>query len=243
MRAALLIAGQPRTFEFCFPSLQRHLLDVYCPDIFICTNDQEARMRELYKPVAMEVIGTEECIAQGTRLREGFGHPDMPAEAGLSVGYKFLRCTEMKREFEKKSHFVYDVVMISRFDVKFAHIQPIGHPAENVIYVPLVDAYPVLSDPVPGLHWGGYSGHLCWMSSQVVDLLPQIYFSATNWLQLATGAKAQWGQNPEHVLKYFCDKNGIRAKFVQIQMMLIRGSSEAPLGYDHQPISIYPEFA
>ncbi len=244
MKSALLLSGQPRTFEFCFPSLKEHILDVYHPDIFIVTDatpDQERRLRELYKPVAMENVDQETINAETARLRAEAGHPDPVPERVLSVAYKHLRCVQLKKDYEA-THGSYDVVILSRFDVKFASVQKIGPVEEDVFYLPLVDAYPVVSWPVRGLHWGGYSTHTCWMSSKTCDKLQNIYFAPTDWLELASKVM-KWGDNPEHVLKYFCDNNGIRPEFVEIDMMLIRGTSENPLGFDHKPIFHYPRFA
>src|SRR3989304_4806894 len=60
MRIALMMCGQPRTMEFCFPSQKKHILDAYHPDVFIYSDDQRQRMIELYNPVTIDVRCQEE---------------------------------------------------------------------------------------------------------------------------------------------------------------------------------------
>ena len=79
------------------------------------------------------------------------------------------------------------------------------------------------------------------MSSEVADGTAGIYFEGEDNFNLARQV-AEWGYIPEHVVKNYCDRNGIVAQFVDMQMMLIRGTNEAPLSFDHQPLSEYPEY-
>ena len=79
------------------------------------------------------------------------------------------------------------------------------------------------------------------MSSKVSDMTIGIYFEGEDNYKIAC-AVAEWGYIPEHVLKHYCDRNGIKAEFVDIEMMLIRGTSEAPLSFHHHPLSEYPEY-
>ena len=59
---AFCIYGQPRTWSFCFPSLKKHLLDVYHPDVFLCTDGEQEQMEKAYHPTAMEAISPEEQL-------------------------------------------------------------------------------------------------------------------------------------------------------------------------------------
>jgi hypothetical protein len=247
MRAALLMCGQPRTMEFCFPSVKRHILDVYQPDVFVCSDEQEERLGELFHPTAMDIRPQDEIDKEVEMLRSMYApydHNVIPPiqTKDLSAAWKVYRAAEMKREHEFMTGFIYDVVLISRFDVKFAGIQPIKNVEENVIYVPRTGAYWITPPDRPGIHWHGYSTHLCWMSSKVADMTAGIYFEGEDNYKIACEV-ADWGYIPEHVLKNFFDRNGIRAEFVEISMMLIRGTAESPLAFDHRPLTEYPQYS
>jgi len=239
---ALLLAGQPRTFEFCYLSLKHHILDVYNPDVFICADSEGEKLAQLYKPVGMAIVNHQDAYQEAIDLRNSLGlSPNIP-EAALSVAYKVMLCNGMKMAQEIVNKAAYDVIILTRFDVKFATVQPIGEIKLDTLYVPFIDAYPIKSDERPGHHWGGYSAHLSWMSSHVADKLANMYFSEVDWLKLATEAKADWGQNPEHVLEFYCTRNNINVEFINVDMMLIRGTSKSPLAFNNTSLKSYPKF-
>lgn len=244
MRYALLICGQPRTMEFCYPSLKRHILDVYQPDVFLVSDEQPGRMQELFNPKQMQICSQEYIDEQVRAMRLGYHNTpnDGLVAKDLSIAWKLWHANRMKRVEEVEEGFRYDTVMLTRFDVKFHKVPAVGQAAENVIYVPRVGAYWETPPDEPGIHWHGYSAHLCWMSSQVADQIAGIYFEGEDNFKIASQV-ADWGYIPEHVLKNYCDRNGIRAQFVDIEMMLIRGTSEEPLSYHYCPLSEYPEYA
>ena len=243
MRYALLMCGQPRTMEFCFPSLKKHILDVYHPDVFVCSDEQKERLKELFDPIRIDVRSQEVINVEYAEMRSRYHPPEAETMVpkDLSIAWKVWRANQMKREIEAELSFTYDVVMISRFDVKFKCVPAIGEAEENVIYVPRVGAYWITPPDEPGIHWHGYSAHLCWMSSKVSDMTAGMYFEGEDVFKLACEV-VDWGYIPEHVFKFFCDRNGIRAQLVDIEMMLIRGTSEAPLSFHHQSLSNYPEY-
>jgi hypothetical protein len=243
MRYALLITGQPRTMEFCFPSLKQHILDVYHPDVFVVSDEQRERLIELFNPVGIDVRSQEEIDELYKALRMKYVTPDqerVPAK-DLSCVWKQYRAAEMRREYENTNGFDYDVVIQTRFDVKLLKVPPITMPKENTFYVPIRGGYWDTPPDEPGIHWHGYSTQLCWMSSKVSDMTIGIYFEGEDNYKIAC-AVAEWGYIPEHVLKHYCDRNGIQAHFVDIEMMLIRGTSEAPLSFHHHSLSEYPEY-
>ena len=243
MKYALLMCGQPRTMEFCFPSLKKHILDVYHPDVFLCSDEQEERLRELFNPMRIDIHSQEKIDAEVAELRAGYTNQpgDGLVAKDLSIAWKVWRANQMKREIEAEFGFRYDTVMISRFDVKFKSIPDIGKAEENTIYVPRVGAYWNSPPDEQGIHWHGYSAHLYWMSSKVADGVAGIYFEGEDNFNIARQV-ADWGYIPEHVLKNYCDRHGILAQLVDIEMMLIRGTSEAPLSFHHHPLSEYPEY-
>ena len=181
-KVALLIAGQPRTMEFCYPSQKQHILDVYYPDVFICSDDKEQRMRELYNPVGIDIHDQVYIDEQIVIKRSKFippGQEVMPHK-DLSIAWKVWRVNEMKQGYEKEHGFVYDVVLLTRFDVKFASIQTIEIPKPDTLYVPTIGGYWATPPDEPGIHWHGFSTHMCWMSSSISDRLAPMFFEGTN---------------------------------------------------------------
>jgi hypothetical protein len=250
MKYALLMCGQPRTMEFCFPSLKKHILDVYAPDVFICSDDQGQHMMGLFQPKKMDISSQETILNAAEKLREKH-LPELLPIPVLSAGWKFYRCFQLMQEYAEQNKLQYDCVIVCRFDLKILSIEPIAEIEENAIYVPKVDGYPevpqYILDIYPEsfqnhLHWGGYSTHLCWMTPSVAEKISQIYFDDVDNNRLATAAKAEWGQNPEHVLKWFCEQNSITPKYYDGEMMLIRGDSNCPMAFNWQPLSKYPRF-
>lgn len=242
LRTALCITGLPRTMEYCFPSQKQHLLDVYHPDVFtVCTTPEFHRVVDLYNPTGFIALTEEEVLEKATELRHGLTPVAYPPSA-LPFSYKAKLCVELMREWEKAQGYEYDLVFFSRFDVKFKSIQPVSLPEQDTLYVPRVGAYWATPPADPGIHWGGYSGHLCWTTSRVAEMISNIYYAPEDWHGRSCASSETWGNAAEYLLKYFCDNNGIQARLVDIEMMLIRGTSESPLSFNWQDLSAYPDY-
>ncbi len=238
-KLALIINGQPRTFEFCFPSLKKHILDVYHPDVYICTDDKEERIVELYKPTAIDVLTQEEIFDSAIPMRANI--PSVMAINDLSFNWKMQKAMARKSEYEAANNFIYDTVAITRFDVKFQSVPDIVA-LSNTCHVPLIGGYWTTPPDKPGIHWGGYSCHLFWSTSAIMNRIANIYFDEFDYLTSATKALENFGWAPEHVWKHFIDVNKIGVKFENINMMLIRGSNNNPLAFDNSSLQKYPEY-
>lgn len=242
LRTALCIAGLPRTMEYCFPSQKEHLLDVYHPDVFtFATAADRDRVVELYRPNMVCMLSEDFVLEEALKLRRGLSTIPYPPSA-LPSSYKMLQCVKNLRDWEHLGNFKYDVVFISRFDVKFKKIQPVEPPEQDTLYVPRVGGYWATPPAEPGIHWGGYSGHLCWTTSKVALQLANIYYDPQDWYKRSVESSGEWGNAAEYLLKFYCEQNGIQVKFVDIDMMLIRGTSEAPLSFNWQDLSAYPGY-
>jgi len=246
MKIALILAGQPRTFKFCYPSFKRLIIDVYNPDIFIVSDDKETELRQLYNPVAMEIKTQDYINQQVAILRDKYRQVDpqfevIPAK-DLSIAWKLYRAAQLKQEYEK-IHGLYDIVIVTRFDIKFKSIQATENVDKNTIYVPKIGAYWIIPPDKPGIHWHGYSAHLCWMSSKVFDkLAAEMYFEGDNHYRMSCEVNKEWGFIPEHVFKYFLERHNINVELVDIDMMLIRGTSERPLAFHNLSLDDYPYY-
>jgi len=228
-RMAFCLYGQPRTMEFCAPSIKKHILDVYHPDVFACSDSQGDKIQELFNPVAMEIHSVEEEneLMGEHRLRYGViqhnstPYPKFPNQ-DLSVMFKTWRCGEMMKENERING-TYDVVSASRFDSKYLSIEPIHIPEENTLYIPRVDANQGAAD-VNGVHWGtGYSTHFFYGTSAIGRML----FDSYNWSDDHFNEMNEW--NTEKALLWRCKKDNIKVVYIEVRFMLIRGTNERPL--------------
>ena len=230
MKCALMISGLPRTMEFCFPSQKKHILDVYNPDVFICSVEQEEKFRELYDPVDIEIYSHEFIQSQfGERVAK-YTHSQTQAWRDLAANWMLLRCSEMV-----KKRGEYDVIFSTRPDIKFLSVAQVGELEDNTVYAPRVDALHCLPDD-RGLHFGGYSFQLCWGKSDVMHKLCQ-YYHLSDQIYDEAGL---W--HAEIIAKLLCEKLGIKRKMVEIDMMIIRGTLENLLSTNLKPLALFPEY-
>ena len=243
MKMALCIYGQPRTMEFCFPSVKEHILDVYHPDVFVAADSQGDRIKELYNPVAMKIYSQEEewKLIGDRRTKYGVSvpFPEFPQfpirpPEDLSYLFKGWKCSELLREYEIL-HEKYDVVVGTRFDAKYLKIQRITVPKKDYLYLPSIDA----CHSVPDSRF--YASHLWWSSSATALAILNGY----NWSDVCYQELGRWCG--EMMLKWFCDKNGIKVKRTDVTFMLIRDGGGNPHVYldgRFLPISAthYPEY-
>ncbi len=242
MRVAFLLTGNAQTYEFCFPSTKKHILDVYNPDVFLCTNTECVKTVELYHPKDYAILSSEFIIGEAIWFRtakHGIPKYDLLKEKDLEANWKVLHCNMMKQSSELSSNFKYDVVIVGRFDVKYCYIQPIEKVEENVLYIPFKDAHQQFPG-ADGLTYKGYSNQLCWMTSKTADnLIGETLFGDVDYVR-ESGFKVN--DEPEKLLKYVCDAKGIRRQFVNIGAMIIKGTSIEPLAHDFGSMERYPEY-
>jgi hypothetical protein len=243
MKIALCLYGQARTFEFCAPSVKKLIMDVYSPDVFICSDTQGDKLKELYRPVSMEIISDSEVDSKLDKR----GYPEWASFPGwpqyhilisreMNYRYKEWRCGEML-----KTYGPYDVVVVTRPDIKFLHIDPITMPEENYLYLPKIDAHQWPADE-NGLFWHvGYSAHTWWSSYSTAQKLLDSY----HWCDDAFKALGCW--SGELMLRWYCDQNNIRIKQTNVTQMIIKGDKNHPRSDSFEfgePLSLthYPEY-
>jgi hypothetical protein len=240
LRVALCVFGQPRTMEFCFPSIKKHILDVYHPDVFVASDYQGDKIKDLFHPIDIEIHPSDEeaKIIGDRRFRYG-DIVSFPEDAqssirpyeNLSFMFKAWECGELLRKREIR-YGIYDVVIAIRFDAKFLSIQEIALPEENCIYIPRVDACQNTINEF-GLHVSstgqggvGYGAQIFWGSSAVVKSILDSYI----WSDTCYNETHRWCG--EMMLKWFCDRNNIKVKYTDVTFMLIRGDNEHPRSHE-----------
>jgi hypothetical protein len=231
MKVALCLYGQPRTMEYCALSLKAHILDVYKPDVFACSDSQGNRIKSLYGTKNFEIYTQNEInkitADRVTKYGRSFTNPGPYKEypiwtvSDLSVMYKAWRCREMLQAQENITG-EYDVVIGTRFDAKFLKIQPVTMPEENTLYIPRIDAFGHEADK-NGIFWGmGYCAHMWWCTSK----LAKEFLDSYHWADDFYNETKTW--SGEVFIKWWCDTNHIKVSFTDVTFMLIRGDNMTP---------------
>jgi hypothetical protein len=237
MKIAFLLCGQPRTMEYCAPSVKSKILDVYHPDVFISTTEQGDRIKELFRPVDIGVHGDEETSRiLGDKAKKYTNKPpEAKPENDLAITWRFCEAIGLKKQAELSSGKPYDLVVFGRFDIKLRFLQRLQLPQENTLYIPQTDAYLMRADK-DGHHWGGYATQFFWCSSRTANYLGELYDLTDTYYQ-ETG---YW--HSEHMVKWWCERFGIRPQLVQIHMLIIRGTLEHPVSVHGKSLDFYQGF-
>lgn len=249
MKMAVCIYGQHRTAEFCAPSLKKFILDIYHPDVFVCSEWGGDILKRIYNPTGIEIYSEDETLKINANRNYSIGEwyniigwPQyhVNTKQALSSMFKGWRCREMLREYEIK-HGDYDVVFVARPDVKFLYIDPITLPKENTLYLPRIDAHQWPADK-DGIFWHiGYSSHTWWSSSE----LAKRFLASYHWCDESFNETGAW--NGEIMVKWFCDKYKVNIQQVDVTQMIIKGSKEHPLSCSFEygkelSATHYPEY-
>lgn len=217
LKFALLLTGQPRTYRYCFPSFQKHILEPYHPDVFICVDGEEQGMRELFQPVDMHIVTPEEDKqAIGDRQSRYTKHSsEVVVWANISHVYKWKVCYSLMVNHATD----YDVVLMGRPDTFFKRINfdfsvPLK---ENTLYLPQVDALGNGAKEDGGIYANGWGGQLCWGTMHVAEVISKMYDCADTNYELC----GEW--HVERVFRRHCRELGVdKASMVDIDFHLVR---------------------
>ena len=135
----MLVYGQLRQYEKCMPSIQKYILDVLQPDVFV--NVWDTRGHSLYSEEAnIDISFSNEKVILDDVIKyynpkdvlienyndwmnnlEGEYKQVMLSEkkSATPKNYKIKMCNQMKRKYEEKNNFKYDCVMVFRPDTIF----------------------------------------------------------------------------------------------------------------------------
>lgn len=214
MRTAFCLTGQPRTFEYCYPSIQKFIIDVYHPDVFICIDgDAGERFSELYHPTEIHVVSEEENLSAIRGMEEKYTVRPIEAVVGnnVSLFYKWKVCELLKSE-----HGEYGVVIFGRPDMEIMSFDPAQTDMEKgTIYLPQVDA---LGNTFgnDGILYGGWGGQLAFGDESVAHVFGTMYDSVDALYK----ANNEW--HTERMFMKHCLNNGIKRKSFDIDFRLVR---------------------
>ena len=214
MRAAFCLTGEPRTFEFCYPSIQKFIIDVYHPDIFICTDGGHGdRFSELYNPLEMHVVSQMENSEAIRGMRDKYtNHPiEAVVENNASLFYKWKICGSLKEK-----HGEYDVVIFGRPDMEIVRFDPGQCDMEKgTIYLPRVDALGN-SYGNDGILYGGWGGQLSFGDESVAKVFSSMYDN----IESLYDQNKEW--HTERLFMKHCLNSGIKRKPFEINFRLVR---------------------
>lgn len=142
MRVALILSGKYRDAKRCFPTIYENILKIYKPDVFISTWTNPSDIKDanfggiypsddssieeifhLYKPISFESETFDDSEHGYYRRLSSLVDKTKEEESKnitintYSMWYKRWRCNNLKKDWEQKNGFKYDVVIMCRFDL------------------------------------------------------------------------------------------------------------------------------
>ena len=221
MKVALCLSGHVRNIELTYRGLKKHILDIYDTDIFLSAWDTrgwrvEGQLNSIFKgfDYFSEKVNQQQVIdllkpksyffenytehehwitEQSEKYKSNLRVPDRDRPANsTSAWYKIYNCNELKKEFERKNNFKYDLVIRSRFDIEYGSNiidNPILYNKDDCMFTPYIYSYDLASDI------------LSISSSQNIDKYCELFKNMD--LIYHEGCM----MNPHNILKHWLDKS------------------------------------
>lgn len=214
MKVAVCLSGFPRTMRYSYPYLKKYILDQLNPDIFFFGySDHEHLISsqdiiDTYKPKLYKIrTYTEEIEDEFIEIYGGldFRNPELPAATPiqiLSQYYNMYQSNELRKEYEYKNNFKYDMVMRLRTDYYFW--RPLSEDEldikDNEIYIP--DTW----------NFGGVSCGYAFGKGDVMDKYSSLFIHMRKY-----NLQENFPFHPEKMLWYNLIRHGIKIKHIQNQ--------------------------
>ena len=228
MRTALCISGQPRFLEKGFACINKNILQVLHPDVFIHSwynptnqihfnNDKDPghqrvglhiKIKELYKPTR-GIIEHQRLNLSHRPIDQYKANPKAPPEIQFSMFYSMKKAIELKMAYEKENNIIYDCVVRTRFDGGIlAPLNIYGKYPLDRLYFP-----DVLQKP-------DGEGAVCdWLNfgeSKIIDEISKIYNLLDQYVQ------ADITLCGENMITFHMSINGIGVEGIPLSFFLIR---------------------
>ena len=154
-KIAMCISGYLRTFEECWPSIKKNIIDGNDIDIFIHTYDKLGNSKGWRHPMNLtedininflenipniKIIVTEKFenikykFEKVRKLHPGVTNINVIE----TIFYKIYMCNELRKQYEKEHDFKYDLVIRMRGDQIFERKINLDFPEDKI----LINAYP-----------------------------------------------------------------------------------------------------
>lgn len=147
IKTCVLISGQVRDdFYQCIQSQKIFIFDPLNVDIFaVFSNETDEETREyiikLLKPKEILWVKNKNFFNDNLNL----------PKSSYNMTYKILLCNNLKKEYEKKNNFKYDINIRSRIDLIIKSYIPeniINNIEDNTIYYPSLSAFDILNNSI-----------------------------------------------------------------------------------------------
>lgn len=154
-KIAICISGYLRTFEECYPSILKNIIDDNDVDIFIHTYEklgnssgwrhtidlsEDINLNFLEKIPNLKVIvvqNWDNIKYQFEKFREF--HPNVTnINVIATIFYKIFKCNELRKEYERENNIKYDLIIRMRGDQIFEKKINLNFPEHKI----LINAYP-----------------------------------------------------------------------------------------------------
>jgi hypothetical protein len=226
MKVAVCLTGHMRTWEACFPSFKRYIIDIYNPDIFIHTwdklntktnnnnyiNDDSVNINsiiEQYNPKDIIIenwADVKNSIENRSKYFINKGIYDDPVNT-ISQHRKWFLCNELKNNYEKSHQISYEIVLKTRPDVVFTDNFIFN--VDNLIYTPTLYSYETISDI------------LAYGSSHLINIYCDIYNNLESIYDISQLRRYSLF-NPHNVLMNYLLINNIQYKKINMPINLLR---------------------
>jgi hypothetical protein len=230
MKIALCLSGQMRTFRECYPSLKKFILDPLKPDVFIYTDSYkgitrevenledfknekigEEELKDLYEP---KTIVVETPKKNCTEEIDGIKVPELLKQkepkdykGALPMFSQIYKCNELKKKWEKKNKFKYDLVIRLRPDIQFLEPLPKG-----ILNNPEIVWYNNSENGTPCTPWQ-ISDKFFLSNSKNMDYCCSVFTNLPRYWKkpLGNGKKGQHRVG-ERLMKYHLKKGNFKIK-------------------------------
>ena len=223
MKIALLLHGLTRRYDISYPFIKEFIIDKFNADVFISCWDNQVKeenigkgdnldlqkMIDLYNPIAydQEIYNDEiEKKFVSEKFLKIFHNPKTHYKNNWSrlfaFYYKIWKCNELKKEYEIKYKFKYDVVIKWRPDVF----------TQNVFTDELLNQVKNNNSLyIPYGHGGDINDLIYISNTEIMDKISQLYFN----LETVADYVAPIPSFEKH-LKVWLDINNININYFNI---------------------------
>lgn len=150
MRTALCLSGQLRTFNSCYPSLKKYILDCFHPDVFVHTWYEQGDVSIQRDKDQMD-SGKSKAVVDITKISalldtkktflehfnpimfdslDGVSKPEHlwgvyhENKGMLPMFYSIYKCNLLKQQYERENNTEYDMVIRTRPDLEYLNYMP-----------------------------------------------------------------------------------------------------------------------
>jgi hypothetical protein len=231
---AICISGQLRSFRNCAEYIRQYAVEPYGADVFLCSDSTEPQQDKDDAVKSFQPVAVSWC--KWTYDKDIHDCPtDLCRKPSMYMARKILECDRLRRTYERKNNFEYDVVVRIRRDM--ALYEPIfsdtGIVAEGQVSVAQLRKFTRILMPHSNMGVypfdDGIQDQFFYGSSHTMTQICEGFFN--DLLEPDTCHKPygehKWGFNwrvhNESILKEAAQKRGIAIKHFPSSWSIIRG--------------------